>query len=103
MMEDENLKIISDFLVIFYYEEPSDDVAATNALYYYGVDSRDEERTKVANTFKSILKSTYPDGTFLDIVRKCANRHAQDEKQAIGFIKKVYLDNAFDVFNDIDD
>lgn len=88
------IKVVSDYLVRFYHEEPNDVRASSKAIKSLGGMFNSE--WAVSDSFSVVLNSELPPNLLRDIVRDKANRYARDDSEAKSFLKTIYFENSLD-------
>ncbi|MBW4457235.1 MAG: hypothetical protein KME55_33765 [Nostoc indistinguendum CM1-VF10] len=88
------LKVVGDFLIRFYHEEPNVTKASTKAIK--AMTGLFDYELEVSNAFKQTLESSLNKNTLRDLVRLKANRYAQTDEDAREFLNFVYKDNDLD-------
>lgn len=88
------LVLVGDFLRRYYASEPHDHVATTNALT--SLLHAGDERWTLKIAFEHVLAADYPAQALRDLVKDHASRPVEDDREARGFLWKVYNLNVFD-------
>lgn len=88
------LALVGDFLRHYYASEPHDHVATTNALT--SLLHAGDERWRLKIAFEHVLAVDYPAQALRDLVRDQANRPVENDREARGFLWKVYNLNVLD-------
>jgi hypothetical protein len=96
-----SLQTASIFLSRFYHEEPNDDLANLKAIE--AMCGLFDYEWQVSSAFKDVFATAWPAGTLKNMVRVWANRHAQSDKEAVQFLRRVYENTALDVAINLDD
>ncbi len=91
---DEHFLRVATFLDRYYSKEASDVVAAGDAME--GMMGTKNERIELKASFRHVLEGAYAAGVLCSLVRDSANRHVVDDREARGFLWKVYNRTALD-------
>lgn len=95
------IAVVGAHLKRFYRDEPSDDVAARNAILVEGASWRDWWR--VAAAFDVLFRATLPAGTLRELVVKHANRPAIDDAAALAYLRHLHTLSSLDTAVNLDD
>jgi len=98
---DDNLAIVSEFLIRFYHQEPNYIEATIRALEV--LRDRHEYKWELATAFRDILENSLPEGTLRDIVLFSTNRFVQNDEDAKKILKIIYEDNILHTAVNFDD
>lgn len=96
-----DLEIVSEFLIRFYHQEPNYLDATIRALQV--LKDRYQYNWELANAFRNILETKLPTGTLKELVLFSANRYVQNDEEAKEVMKKIYDDNIFDAAINLDE
>ena len=94
-MENENLKLVKQFLAMFYYPEFSFSDAILNSTSY--LRKFPEYRDEFSDAFYYIFESDDPEINFYDLAKNYANRHREDEASAREIIYEIFKSNVLDL------
>lgn len=96
-----DLEIVSEFLIRFYHQEPNYLDATIRALQV--LRERYQYNWELANAFRNILENTLPTDTLKQLVLLSANRYVQNDLEAKEVLKKIYDDNVLDTAINLDE
>ena len=94
-MESENLKLVKQFLDMFYYHEFSFSDAISNSTSY--LKKFPEYRDEFSDAFYYIFKSDDPEINFYDLAKNYANRQREDEASAREIVYEIFKRNVLDL------
>jgi len=93
--KNDDLSIVSKFLIRFYHQEPDYLAATTRALKV--LRGRDRYRWELATSFTNILENPLPEDTLKELVLFGANRLVRSDEEAKEVLKRIYQDNILDM------
>lgn len=96
-----NLAIVSEFLIRFYHQEPNYLDATIRALQVLRGHYRYE--WELATAFRNILEITSSTDTLKELMLHSANRYVQNDQEAKELLKKIYDDNILDTAINFDE
>lgn len=100
-MINNDLEVVSDFLIRFYREEPDYVKATLRSLKT--LRGQDEYKYKLANSFSRILEHPFPKGVLRDLVVLSTSRSVHNNKEAKEVLNRIYQDNILDMAIYFDD
>lgn len=92
--KDDDLSIVSEFLIRFYHQEPDYLEATTRALKV--LRGRDRYKWELATSFTNILENSLTKDSLKELVLFSANRYVQSDEEAREVLKRIYQDNVLD-------
>jgi hypothetical protein len=104
MVIQDDLDIVSEFLIRFYHQEPNYYEATIRALEI--LSDRHQYKWELAKAFRNILDGPLTEGILKELVLLSANRFVQNDEDAKIVLKRIYDDNVlytavnFDELND---
>lgn len=101
MISQDDLDIVSEFLIRFYYQEPDYFEATIRALQ--SLKDRHQYKWELATVFRRVLESPLPEDTLRDLVLFSANRFVQNHEDAKAILKRIYYDNVLYTAVNFDD
>lgn len=99
--KQDDLDIVSEFLIRFYHEEPDYIEATIRALNV--LRGRDKYKWELANSFRNILEKSLPPETLKEVVLFSANRYVRNDEEAREVLEKIYQDNVLDAALNFDE
>jgi hypothetical protein len=94
MPTPDSRRIVEEFLMRFYHQEPDETRAATKALLATATNI--DYRWEVAEAFRDLLERTTIESDLTSTVSSAANRRAKDAADARQFLLRVYETNDLD-------
>ncbi len=96
-----DIEIVSEFLIRFYHQEPNYLDATIRALEV--LIDRHEYKWELATAFTNILDAILPNNTLKELVLFSANRYVQNDQEAKELLKAIYDDNILDTAINFDE
>ena len=99
--KNDDLSIVSEFLIRFYHQQPDYLEATIRALRE--LKGRNRYKWQLASAFVNILKNPTPEDSLKELVLYSANRFVQNDEEAKEVLTKIYDDNVLNTALYFDD